>query len=225
MKVKSEGYYHAFGPVKLYREELDEIVSLINAACESVELSAGKYIFDSLDEMATKLGKQFHQLHIEGRTPYISVRLGTHYFFSWARRDRNLVSTTDDGQGLFFLVKNVISSHERNVLRRLFSFPVYFLVLTIDILFSLFRHFYLHLSSGTNHVVRVTAAIPYYCYLVCFGYCLIRGASFVTLKSRYADDTFIRRNLDKFATLIFGAILGVLGTLVAEWLKHRLFQQ
>src|SRR5207302_8398583 len=129
VKLKSEDRYHAFGPVELYREEIDQIVSLLIGGCESVELSAGKYIFDSLDEMASRLGKNFYQLQIRARTPDIRVSLGREQIYRWGRRDKNNIYTSDVAGALFFQVKDIISSHERTVLGRLFNLAMYFLII------------------------------------------------------------------------------------------------
>ena len=225
MKLKSHDRYYSFGPVKLYREEIDEIVSLVGKTCEEVELSTDKHVFDSLDEMAQRLGKQFHQLHITGRRPYISISLGTTYFMKWARRDKNNVYVGDaEAEAPFFHVKEMISPNERKFLRRFFSFPAYFLIVTIDLLFSVARHLYLHLSPGSALSLRVSQGMLYYGYLLFFGYFFFRGQSYITLKPRTADDSFLERNMDGVAKIFIGAVLGVFATLVGEWLKRHLFR-
>ena len=112
MRLKTESsHYHSFRPLKLYREELEEVFELVKNTCTSVEVSDEKRVYDSLEELGDRVGKKLRDLQIRGHDPYITVQLGAETLKWGLRKDYNRIFTTDGekAETLFFKVRDLLS--------------------------------------------------------------------------------------------------------------------
>ena len=55
--------------LKMYREDVDQLVAIFVSGCEKVIISDSKYRYDSLDEMKEKAGPRLKDLDIRGEIP------------------------------------------------------------------------------------------------------------------------------------------------------------
>lgn len=55
--------------LKMYREDLDQLVAMFVRDCKTVTISDSKYRYDSLDEMKQKTGPTVKDLDIRGENP------------------------------------------------------------------------------------------------------------------------------------------------------------
>jgi len=229
VKQKREHKSHTFAPVTLYREEIEELLSLVSGLCEHIELSDEKNVYDSLDEMEDRLGNRFHYLQIQGTKPYANIALGTEPFSKWLRHDDNHVYVHEaidggDGELLLSRVQNFVSQHQRRV-QYFFNYPVFLLVILIDATILWLRHSHLHLSPAMNEIVSVTDETLFFGYLLVFTYFNFRGKSRISFVRRNKRQSFLQRNSDNLMMVVIGAAIGIFGTLATEWLKHTLFSK
>jgi hypothetical protein len=64
-----------FGRLKMYREDLDALVSLFQRSCTSVTISDDKNSYDSLTEMKQYVGSQIKDFNIRGENPKVHFLL------------------------------------------------------------------------------------------------------------------------------------------------------
>ena len=57
------------GILKIYREDLDQLVAMFQRSCETVTISDSKYRYDSLGEMKQNVGATIKDLDIQGENP------------------------------------------------------------------------------------------------------------------------------------------------------------
>jgi hypothetical protein len=224
VKPKTESRSHYFKPLDLNLEDIEEIVAIISETCRDVQVSDDKNVYDSLEEMGNRLGKRVHLIHIEAVDPYISITLGTKRLMRWVRTDNNslYVANSEKGHALFFRVRDIIAQHQR-LLVRFFNYPVFMFLLTVDICFTWFRRTQLRLSPITITTISWVDDIVVYGYVSIFFYFYLRGKSRLSLIPYDKRESFWERNLDSFSKILFGAVIGILGTLVTEWLKRAVF--
>lgn len=55
--------------LKMYREDVDQLLAIFVRSCEKVIISDTKYRYDSLGEMKEKLGPRVKDLDIRGENP------------------------------------------------------------------------------------------------------------------------------------------------------------
>lgn len=63
-------------PVKLFRNDLDEILSKMRSICSEIKLFDDKHQFDSLDDIKNNLGMTIRKLSIQGQNPSIRIDFG-----------------------------------------------------------------------------------------------------------------------------------------------------
>jgi hypothetical protein len=206
---KKTGYRtQLFGPLKLYREEIEELVTLFKNSCERVELADEKYVYDSLEEMGNRLGKNIVSLAISGVRPYASVEVGAKKVIKWGRRDQNYIyaDEEDKAQILFLKARDILLDHKRWILPRIFNWPIWYLVTVINYAFALPPLFHRHLFPSPGVILRGSvfgSVLTYYCF---FGYFqFFRGMSYLSLESRTKQQSFLARNRDAILLLLLGA--------------------
>jgi hypothetical protein len=63
-------------PIRLYREDIDEIVARISRTSDGVDIVSGGYAFESLDELREQRGPRIQRLAINGGLGSISLDIG-----------------------------------------------------------------------------------------------------------------------------------------------------
>lgn len=74
------------GYLKMYREELDELVAMFQRSCGKVTVSDLNYRYESLEEMKQKLPPRIRDLDIRGESP------GVRFLFNQIEITRALLS-------------------------------------------------------------------------------------------------------------------------------------
>jgi hypothetical protein len=222
VKAKPDELSRSFAPVKLNREEIEEILTLFTNACRTVELSDEKHVYDSLDEMDNRLGKTLSHLVVTGDTPYMVLTLGTEKLMGWVRQDENRLYAEQNvnAEAPFLRVRDMVLQRQRKFLRFVFSYLFFFCLIAGDSVFSWLKHSYFHLSPTTNEIAGRIDTILFTGYVLTWAYFYSRGMSRLSLAPRSRRQSFWERNNDNLAMILIGAVIGIFGTLVGEWLKH-----
>jgi hypothetical protein len=216
VKTKTGSRFQSFGPLKLYREEIDELVTLFKNSCERVDLADEKYEYDSLEEMENRLGKNTHYLSISGYKPYASVEVGAKEIVKWGRKDQNFIFAGEDdkAQVLFLKAQDILRDHKRWILSRIFNWPMFLLVSAVDYALGLLPLLHVHLFPRIGSSV----VILFLAYFVFWIYFQARGKSYLSLESRNKQQSFLARNRDAILLLLLGAAAAE----AIHWLVTRL---
>jgi hypothetical protein len=116
--------------LKMYRDELDQLVAIFQRNCKTVTISDSKYRYDSLDEMKVKAGIRVKDLDIRGENP------GVRFLFNQTEITRignpplqgiyNELRTeeiSDIADGVFYKIKDFIGPYERPSFRKEWLVP------------------------------------------------------------------------------------------------------
>jgi hypothetical protein len=104
--------------LKMYREELDQLVALFRKSCESVVISDNRNRYDSLDEMSATAGSRIKNLDIRGERPGVHFLLNqkeyppgsaTPAIFNELRTEE----ITEGAEALFFKIREFLYAHQR----------------------------------------------------------------------------------------------------------------
>jgi hypothetical protein len=216
MRLKTESYRsHAFRPLSLYREELEEVLEFVKNTCATVEVSDEKRVYDSLEEMEGRVGKKLRYLSITGRKPSVYVELGAPKSqYGW-RHDHNriFVWEPETTETLFFKARDLLRSRQR-ILSYIVNWPVFAFVSTSLIYVGAYglgdtRFF-------PAHRIVEKAVLIFSCASLLLLMYLWRGRSYLSLEYRSKRQSFLERNGDKIWMLIIGAIIGIAGTIAAR---------
>ena len=66
-------------PLRLYREDLDKLVSLFKEHCQQVTFGDEEHVYESLDEMTERASNTLRSFNVEGLVPHAGVLIrGSH---------------------------------------------------------------------------------------------------------------------------------------------------
>jgi len=217
------------GRLKMYREDLDELVEMFERSCEKVTISNSTYRFASLAEMKEKLAPRIKDLDIRGENP------GVHFLFNQteisnafnppARVSFNELRTeevTDGADSLFYKLKDFLVAHQQPNARK--GFVVMAVVCFIGALW-----FAVH-NAGVNELGNATIGSP-----LRFLACLAAGVVFlalglsirncVSLESSRDSGSFFVRNWEEFTKHAVKEIITVVvsalgGGIIGYYIGH-----
>src|ERR1700693_1985089 len=113
------------GPLKMYGEDLNQLMQLFNDYCTQLELTdSGNHRFSDLEDYRTNLGRKIKDLDIRGENPGVHLLLNQKVVVSTPGMSTPQTSTTffnelrteeisDDADMVFFKIKEFLSEHER----------------------------------------------------------------------------------------------------------------
>jgi hypothetical protein len=127
-----------FGPLKLYREELEHVLDLFHEFCKEVRLEDDEFTYDSLAEIKSR-GQRIRHLEIRGNEPYVSLEVGTEKLGRFLYSDKNWLYSAegDQAETLFFRLGELLSKHIR-MLRYFFNWAVFVSFLMFNAAWFLF---------------------------------------------------------------------------------------
>jgi hypothetical protein len=218
---------------RLFKTELDTISNLFGEYCETFALSNDEYVYEGgFSEMRERLGPRVRKFQIVGSKPTVSLT-----FDSFALKLR--VEYQDGGfaldenkraDHLFLRLKEYLGKHQTLVVRMMSNTAITVLVVIATLLIgiSVFTSprpanvdpnaIYLDLKHGLFFLSGFALLA-----LIIFGATRRTGYHFVYYGGSDEITSFWHRKKDDLLfgiiMALFGGILGVMGTLVAEHLK------
>jgi hypothetical protein len=214
------------GNLKLYREHLDELVSLFQNACATVTISDSQNRYDSLDEMRQVVGSRIPNLDIRGERP------GVHLLLNQQEQVRgstvpsafNELRTEEiakEAEDLFFRVKDFLVGHQQPRVRSWCG------ILAIVCLVGLFWHVLHNSAADENGRIIIHGAVRFSLWVLGLGGFLVATVNvktYLTLDTRLNSPSFFVRNREDFArhavtAMSSGIIGGVVGWLLGHSLK------
>lgn len=216
-----------FRSLRMYRNELDELVSMFASSCSTVVISDQDHRYDSLDEMKHYVGRRIVSLDIVGCNPAVhflvnrteQVRFSAAYPPGEQRfNELRTEEISEDAEALFFRVKDFLNRCQRPIA------PDVFLVGLV--MFSIPGAALLGMIYGLNHNEvdwMATILASSVVFLLAFMILLERG-NYLVLDTRLESPSFFVRYRDEFArhaitTVISAIVAGIVGYLVGHFLK------
>jgi len=193
----------SLGSIAVYRDDLEEIISILTETCKQVIIEDNEYRFNSLDELFAKRGPYPSQLSINSREPFVifNVRIKPRH---------TTLGTSGDGDNLapYFRVKAILESRKRKGLDAVFMLGPFLSIAIIGLVWAPVTK---RIASGfwfwLVFTILVTALLSLMVSQVFWG----QGAyARIVLKRKHEDETFWTRNKDKIWLLIIGAIAGLI---------------
>jgi len=203
--------------LKMYREDLDELVALFQKNCTNVTVSDNKNRYDSLDEMKAKIGPKVKNLDIRGESPSVHFLLSqkevvqgtsTPAVFNELRSEE----ISDEADNLFLKIKDCLQQFERPNVR----WP--FLILAVTVLAGAFLSIARRpppppRSGGLTwtELICVVAAPLIFVWAV-------KVDNLIVLDRRVDSPSFLARNKDAFATHAVTATISALIGAIIGWI-------
>lgn len=221
MKKKEDSdLFERVGPVRLYLDDIQGIIDTLTEANLTVSLSDSSHTFDSLDDVATARGERPRHLLVEGRLKGSgSVKLS---FDDRVWLHGNVWLSTYGGAEMLRLGYQVREMLHRCIPRRAVVMrPTVFLqtflfVLNVAAILLLGSALQVPVARPALNVAGFALIAALIAWLASIADRRLNLGIF--LKRRH-EGGFLKRNADQLLLLLVGAILGVFGTLIVQWLS------
>jgi hypothetical protein len=214
------------GILRMYREELDELVGMFQRTCEKVTISDSKYRYDTLDEMKGSVPKVIKELEIHGENP------GVRFLFNQVETikgnpptvtvftELRTEETSDAAEALFFKVREFLVTHQQRTTR-----PG-LVILAIVAVVGLFWFAWHNHGIDSQGNATIGSLPGFLTSFVVFGLCLSFGLgvkNYLTLETKRNSESFFVRNREEFAKhAVTATISGVIGGVIGYFLGHFL---
>ena len=208
--------------LKMFREDLDQLLELFRGRCDRVTLSDKKYCYESFDEMKEHVGPRIYNLEIHGEKPGLHFVLnqtsdvkgypGQQIVFNELRAE----DITEEAETLFLRIKDFLSNHEQPHVRARYFAPA------------------IAAFAGLVWFVSRNQAIgsPWHLAILFVGVLTVIGSpilatnigNYLTLETRLNSPSFWARHQDAFAAhtvtaTISAGVGGVVGWFVGHLMK------
>lgn len=218
-----------FRSLKMYRNELDELVSMFAGSCSAVIISDKDHRYDSLDEMKHYVGRRIVSLDILGCNPAVHVlvnqteqaRVNATYPYPPGEQRFNELRTeevSEDAEALFFRVKDFLNRCQSSVVPDVFLVVLVFFSIPVAVL--------LGMTYGLNHnqVDWMTTIVGSFVVVFLAFMILLQRGNYLVLDTKLESPSFFVRYRDEFArhaitTVISAIVAGIVGYLVGHFLK------
>jgi hypothetical protein len=208
-------------PVKLYREELQELSGIFGRYCESYKISDDDFVYDSLDEMGKSAKAAISKLEIVGINPTVKLTLSRNGSWLQQINDKSEMSPDEiDKRDLVFSrVKDFLNEHKTST--ALFLHPgavvLYgFMMVILSLVgISVWRP-----KSGYPFLL-IPLIVFVTSILQAFGSTVRNNIGHVTVKPRPEATSFFKRKKDELLMLVIGTVLGgIFGAVVTLIVEH-----
>jgi hypothetical protein len=206
--------------LKLYREDLDKLLGLFREHCQNVTLGDEGHNYETLDEMENKSPASLSCFMIQGLLPHAEIVIrGSHAVRLNVQRSTLFVVERNPKADLLFLsVKEFLLT--RKAKWRIFIRKAAITVGSVALAICFFAKALLHAHGASDLGYHLA-------FLSSFGVLILgllenmKQVNYITLRLRSKSQSFWERNGNSIVMMVIGGAVGILGTLVTEWLKHE----
>lgn len=190
-------------PLILWRDDLDELASILKRRGAELEIKHGDYAYESIEELTSHIGPRDQtNLRISSIRPYVSIDLDD------INPRLSVSGDHPDASGIFFELDKLLSARQRHWP---FVYSFWFLNVTILVLFA-FSWVLLYLQAAPSFRIAVLAAqIAMFVWGAWVLFVRLKRGSIVRMERRATASSFLRRNKDE---LIRGLILAIVAAAV-----------
>jgi hypothetical protein len=208
-------------PVKLYREDLYKLVGVFKEHCKVVTIADEEFQYTSFEELKDT-NRKMRFIHLVGSVPRVEVIIKMANDPSVQKSMVWQAQVSNDANHLFLLAKDLLLARKWRMkiwfVRGLFGATG--IIMVAALLFKKWLTNHLPFPDTSYDLLAI-------CGFALFATAVVidsRKLSFVSLKSRLAQEPFFTRNGDKIIVAVIAAILGVLGTIATMWIKAKYFK-
>jgi hypothetical protein len=194
-------------PLTLFRDDLESIERVLKQSTEAVEIEAGGFQFDSIDELITKLSdRRVREMEIRASRPYIRIELAP----MWAKL--YVGSSANASAGPFYRLDQVL----RRARRRLWPLYSFYFVWIVNGALWVSIPLRPKVSRAATIVFTATSLA----WVVWTVYVRLRRHSTIILIPRGSASFWVRKKdelLLAVVSALLGAILGAAGVLLVRY--------
>lgn len=217
MKQKIEqGFYEKIVGVKLYRDDIDQLLVKFKKDSMNIEISDDDNIYENLDEFATNRGNKVDELYLK------VIQTSTAYFELWCL-NKTVVITSPDAEmrSNCFEVKDFLLRKTVWHYKILNPWIWGTLAWATMIFWGLLSETNEKELSLKNILCRVVFWLWYFFLLLMVISWLNRRFNFQINLSRKHEAGFFNRNGDKIILLVVGSVIGAIVTLIVKLLISK----
>jgi hypothetical protein len=215
-------------PLKMCREDLDQLLALFQKGCARVTLSDNTNRYESLGEMKEYVGAKIKNIDIQGEKPGVHFLLNrSEVVYAGASPSLSVFNelrteeTTESAEALFYKVKDFLVAHQRPRVR----IP---LMILAGIAFIAFLVFIGNLET-LKHRGQSTGSLNMELIVivaVMFGSVLISVVveNSIILETKRNSQSFWAANREKIILLIVGGVIGSFFTILTHWVTIHLIR-
>jgi hypothetical protein len=214
MKKKNQKNSFTGSPVKLNRNDLDELFCLLSSACEEVTISDGEHEYDGFDEVKQQRGNKINSLELTARSrehsAYLSIEFGQ-------RLSPVYVYTSNASELVFYKVKDFLESRQ-NKTPRVLKWIVWAFLIVVLLLFIQATV----LGPPAERLQRTFAMLTYGMVFLLIGslanwFFYTARFNSIRLHLPHEEPTFWVRNKDKIVVALISSVF----TALLTWLITR----
>jgi hypothetical protein len=211
--------------LKMYRDDVDQLVAIFQRDCKNVIISDNNYRYDSLDEMKQKVGPRIKNLDIRGENP------GVRFSFNQTEitkignpplqgvcNELRTEEITDPADGVFYKIKDFIARYERPYFIKPWAIPM-----TLGFIGVLWFALHNAQVNKAGEIVVIGSLPGVVISVAVLVVSLLMGqntTNHLSLETKRNSASFFVRNREEFAKYAVTAILsGLIGAAIAHYLK------
>lgn len=208
MKKKTPSKTEEFKPVLLYFDDLEKIIESLNTLPGNVSLETDEYVYESLDDLSKHSDYEIYNLEISvGEYNQLRLLLTPYAASLYISHDNA------EYRGVFEKIKEILMKRER-IYRRFISTPWAVALSFLAILLIILAAF-----TSLNILASVYFTSVLLGAVVMTWVILERGKHSIIVLRRQANQiSFWKRNKDQIWLLIIGTSIGVIGTILVDFL-------
>jgi hypothetical protein len=217
------------GTLKMYREDLDQLVELFNASCRQVIISDNDHRYDSLAEMKQHIGSKITNLDIQGENPRVHFLLNQREYMAAGPGTPSVPSIFNElrteeiseaAESAFLRIRDFLSPYKRPSGMPFIFIGFVFAVLAVLGITQLFDRAHLEYKNTLLVATGIGSVIGAICIAVGFS----TSNNMLLLETRANTPSFFRAHGVEFAkhaiTALISSIVGaVIGYLAAHLQK------
>jgi hypothetical protein len=218
------------GYLKMYREDVEELLAIFQQTCEKVTISDQKHRYKTLDAMRRTVSSPIKELTIRGENPDVQFLFNRSEVVSSpngpTQRVFNELRTeisSEAADSLFYKVKDFLLMHQRPKMKQGYLVGV---VMTFIGTFWVALHYSVTDSQGQFKMTprSLIGFLIGFLFIILFVGLTVGGMNYVTLEKRRDAPSFFARNKEEFAkqavTASISTIIGaIIGFIVGHYLK------
>ena len=196
--------------VKLYLDDLEEILADLSKVSDNVVVTTGKYELDDLGELSKLRKEELEEIRFVARDPYVSLEILPDSGFLYIAEDKG------DSRATYERLKQIVLRGKRRSLpyRFLLVFPAIGGGIIGMSIIELIKHI---VTSDIREITQSLILLALGCVVMVIA--VVKTPiprSIIILKHRMDAPSFLKRNRDKILLILISALLSVLATLLIQ---------
>jgi len=208
MKKVPQSHGEQLKPVKIYFDDLKEIIDILKTTCKQIKIQTEEYLLDDLNELSALKKEILHSLTITGLNPYICLDMTPYRISLYINED------SPESRGLFEKIKEILVRRRRRLASLLHNPILQGISLPITI-----WGLYNALKMKSPFLIFLTGVS----FLLCIFWWIYGNKdrtqryTIIIPKYRIESPGFLKRNKDSIIVGIISALTGALITYILTY--------